>query len=160
MLIISIFLCSLIHLYKAIFFPNTIIYTLNIASAMKKMIVNELRDLDNYCKRIGFVKESSYYFDETFEKKDLLLLATKLIEKKANPSIRYYNSYLKRKSRKSVKQSKLITQQLKNIENPNIIDTKSSSYRTSKDFLQIIQYCKTDQKCFPIGSGKSSNSPL
>ena len=69
MLIISIFLCFFIHLYKTIFFPNTIIYTLNIASAMKKMIVNELRDLDNYCKRIGFVKKSSYYSMKRLKKK-------------------------------------------------------------------------------------------
>ena len=40
------------------------------------------------------------------KKKDLLLLATKLIAKVANPSNaeEYYNSYLKRKYTKSVKQ--------------------------------------------------------
>ena len=38
-------------------------YILNIFRAMKKVTVNELRDLifENYYKRIGFVKEKSYY---------------------------------------------------------------------------------------------------
>ena len=38
-------------------------YILNIASAMKKMTVNELRDyiLENYYKWIGFVKERNDY---------------------------------------------------------------------------------------------------
>ena len=38
-------------------------YTLNIASAIKKMTVNEFRNiiLGNYYKRIGFAKENSYY---------------------------------------------------------------------------------------------------
>ena len=38
-------------------------YTLNIACALKRMAVIELRNFifENYYKRIGFVKESSYY---------------------------------------------------------------------------------------------------
>ena len=38
-------------------------YILNIASAIKKMPVNELRDFifENYYERTGFVKERSYY---------------------------------------------------------------------------------------------------
>ena len=38
-------------------------YILNIASAIKKMTVNELRDFifENYYRRIGFSKENSYY---------------------------------------------------------------------------------------------------
>ena len=47
------------------------------------MKVNELRDFifENYYKQIGFVKESSYYSRKCLKRKDLLLLASKLIEK-------------------------------------------------------------------------------
>ena len=47
------------------------------------MTVNELRDFifENCYKQIGFVKESSYYSMKHLKGKDLLLLATKLIEK-------------------------------------------------------------------------------
>ena len=62
-------------------------YILNIARAIKKVAVNELRHIifENYCKRIGFVKERSYYSLKRFKRKDLLLLATKLIEKTPDP---------------------------------------------------------------------------
>ena len=58
-------------------------YTLNIARAIKKMSVNEIRDFifENYYKRIGFSKENSYYWMKRLKRKDLLLLAKKLIEK-------------------------------------------------------------------------------
>ena len=38
-------------------------YILNIARAIKKMFVNEIRDFifENYHKIIGFFKENSYY---------------------------------------------------------------------------------------------------
>ena len=46
-------------------------YTLNIASAIKKMTVNEFRDFifENYYKQIGFVKKNSYYSMKRFQKK-------------------------------------------------------------------------------------------
>ena len=45
-------------------------YTLNIARAIKKMPVNEIRDIifENYYKRIGFSKEISYYSMKGFKK--------------------------------------------------------------------------------------------
>ena len=51
------------------------------------MAVNELRDfiIEGYYKRIGFVKESSYYSIKRLKRKALLLLVTKLIEKIADP---------------------------------------------------------------------------
>ena len=55
------------HLYKAIFllfcFPNIIMYVLNIASAMKKVAVDELRYFifENCYKGIEFAKGRSYY---------------------------------------------------------------------------------------------------
>ena len=50
------------------------------------MTVNKLSDFifENYDKQIGFVKEK-LLFNEMFEKKDLLLLATKLIERILDP---------------------------------------------------------------------------
>ena len=46
-------------------------YILNIASAIKKMAVNEIRDFsfNNYYKRIEFVKEKSYYLMKRLRKK-------------------------------------------------------------------------------------------
>ena len=55
--------------------------------------------------------------DLNVRKKDLILLATKLIEKITDPSNAkgYFSSYLKRNNKGLVKQSKIITQQLKAI---------------------------------------------
>ena len=62
--------------YKIVFFPvfeiilfyffaflYRIMYALNYASVVKKMSVNEIRELvyENYFKQIGFHKENSYY---------------------------------------------------------------------------------------------------
>ena len=64
-----------IHLYKAIFllfcFPIVIMCILNIASAIKRITVNELRDFifENYYRRIGLSKENSYY-SMKYQKKD------------------------------------------------------------------------------------------
>ena len=59
-------------------------YILNFASTVKKMSVNEIRYLifENYYKRVGFSKENSHCSINCFKKKkDLLLLAKKLIKK-------------------------------------------------------------------------------
>ena len=59
-------------------------YILNIASAIKKLLVNELRDFifENYCKRIGFAKERSYYSMKRLKKKKRFLVAAKQINRK------------------------------------------------------------------------------
>ena len=46
-------------------------YLLNIARAIKKMYVDEIRDFifENYYKRIGFFTESSYYSMKGSKKK-------------------------------------------------------------------------------------------
>ena len=51
------------------------------------MSVTELRDFifENFYKRIGFVKERSYYSMKCLKKNNLLLLANKLIERIADP---------------------------------------------------------------------------
>ena len=58
-------------------------YILNIARAIIKKSVNEIKDLifENYYKRIGFSKENSYYSMKRLKKKpDLVLLPNKLIK--------------------------------------------------------------------------------
>ena len=69
-------------------------YILNIASTIKKVTINELKDFiyEKYYKRVGFNEEN-----ET-QKKDLLSLATKLTEKMyhANNTKEYYQSLLKK----------------------------------------------------------------
>ena len=53
-------------------------YILNIARAIKKMSINEIRDFsfENYYKRIGFSKENSYYSMERLKKKICYCLQT------------------------------------------------------------------------------------
>ena len=51
------------------------------------MSVNDIRDFffENYFKQIGFSKASSYYSMKYLKRKDLVLLANKLIEKVPDP---------------------------------------------------------------------------
>ena len=106
-------------------------YILNIARAIKKMSDNEIRDfiLENYYKRIRFSKENNYYLMKSLKKKDLLLLVNKLIEKIADPrnAKEHYQSLIRKKNTKSVKQSKTIFYQPKTFENRNIVDIKLSA---------------------------------
>ena len=61
----------------------------------------------------------------------------------------YYQSYLKRKSTKLVKRSKINTQQRKALENQNILDINQV----------IIKHPKTSHKFSQVsGPGKNSNS--
>ena len=77
------------------------------------MSVNDIIDFtfENYYKRIWFYKEDSYYSMKLLKRKDLLLLANKRIEKTPDPrnAKEHYESLLKKKNRKSVKQSEIIT---------------------------------------------------
>ena len=59
--------------------------------------------------------------------KDLLLPANKLIEKIPDPrnAKQHYQSFIRRKNKKSVKQSKIIIYQSKTFENPNPVDINS-----------------------------------
>ena len=73
-------------------------YILNIASAIKKMAMKEVKNfiLENYYERIRFTKENNYYSMKRQKKKDLLLFASKLIEKirDASNAKEYYQSFL------------------------------------------------------------------
>ena len=95
-------------------------YILNIAKAIKKMLINKIKyfPFKNYYKRIGFSKESSYYSMKHLKKKDLLMLANKLIEKIPDPcnAKEHYQSFIRKKHRISVKQSEIIVYQPKTFE--------------------------------------------
>ena len=69
--------------YTFCVFLYIIMYILNFTRPIKNMSVIEIRDFvfENYYKRIGFSKENSHYPKKRLKKKDLLLLANKLIEK-------------------------------------------------------------------------------
>ena len=96
-------------------------YILNIVKAIKKMSVNYIKYFifGNYYKQIGFSKEGSYCSMKRLKRKDLLLLANKLIDKVPDScnAKEHYESFLGKKTRKSVKQSDIITYQ------PNTFDT-------------------------------------
>ena len=68
----------------------------------------------------------------------MLLLPNKLIEKIPDPrnAKEHYQSFIRKKNRKSVKQSEIITYQPKTFENPSIVNIKSV----------IIEHPKTSYK--------------
>ena len=73
------------------------------------MSVNEIRDFmfENYYKQIGFCKESSYYSMKR-SKKDLFLLANKLIEKLPNfgNAGKHFQLFIRKKNKRSVTNQK------------------------------------------------------
>ena len=77
------------------------------------MSVNETKDVifENFYERMGFSKEISYYWTKRLEKKELLMLANKLIEKIPDVSNakKYYQSFIRKKYTKLVQQSEIIT---------------------------------------------------
>ena len=96
-------------------------------------------------------------FNETFEKKDLLLLATKLTEKipDACKSKEQYQSFIKRKNTKSVKQSKIITQQPKSFENPNIVDIRLVIIEHSNTFHKLSETIIQTDNIVQVSSNSS-----
>ena len=74
------------------------------------MSVNEIKDFtfQNYYKRIRFSKEHIYYSMKRLNKKDLLLLANKLIGKVPDPrnAKEHYQSFIRNKNTKSVEHKK------------------------------------------------------
>ena len=80
------------------------------------------------------------------KRKDLLLLANKLIAKIPDPhnAKEHYQSFIRKINRKSVKQSKIINYQPNTFENPNTVDIKSVitehpkiSYKLSTTIPQV-----------------------
>ena len=73
---------------------------------------------------MGFSKKNSYYSMKDLKKKDLLLHTNKLIEKIPRNAKEHYQSFMKKKNTKSIKQSEIITCQPKCFQNQNIVDIK------------------------------------
>ena len=120
------------------------------------MSVNEIKDFifKNYYKIIGFSKESSYYSIKRLKKKDLLLLANKLIEKTSNPrnAKEHNQSFIRKKNTKSVKQLEIITYQWKTFENPNIVHIKSFVTEHPKTSHELSKAIRQAEK---VGSNRS-----
>ena len=123
---------------------------LNITKVIKKMSINVIRDFifENYYKHIEFFKESSYYLMKHLKKQDLLLLANKLIENITDHhnAKEHYQSFIRKKNRKSVKQSEIITYQPKSFGNVDIISVITEHPKTS----HILS--KTIRKAEKVGS--------
>ena len=106
------------------------------------MTIKQLKDFffETFCRLIGFTKESSYYSVKHQKKKVLLFLASKLIKQipDASNSKEHYQLFLKNKNKKSVKLSKVITQQPKLLKNSNIVGRK----------LVAIDHPKSSNKLF------------
>ena len=87
------------------------------------------------------------------KREDFLLLATKLMEKIDDPSNakEYYEL---------VKRSKIITQQLKAIENPNLVDIESVTIEHPKTSHKSLKVTRQAEKVSQVGCGKNSYSRL
>ena len=122
-------------------------YTLNIARAIKKMTVNKVRDFifETYYKRIGFSKENSFYSLKHLKK--IIIVACKQINRKKIPDAReHYQSFFRKKNRKSVKQSEIITYHPKTFGNPNIVDIKSIIAEHTKTTLKLSKTIRQGEK--------------
>ena len=112
-------------------------------------------------KNLNFSKKT-VISNETFEKKKkrknfFFLLATKLTVKLPDPrnAKEHYQSFIRKKNTKSVKQSKIITQHPKTFENPNIVDIKSVIIAHAKTLHKLPKTIR-QKKVSLVGS----NSPL
>ena len=106
------------------------------------MTIKELKNFYiYYYRQVWFSKENSYY-SRKWKKKDLLLLAIKLIERipdATNAKQNYQLIWREKTNTKLVRRSKItITNNYlttKNFEKPNTADKRSVTiYRTSKNF--------------------------
>ena len=127
---------------------------LNISKAIKKMFVNDITGFifEDYYKRIGLSEEDSYYSMKRLKRKDLLLLAIKLIEKVSDlcNAKEHYESFLRKKNRKSVKQSEVIACKPKTF---GTVDIKSDITEHPKKTSRKLS--KTIKKGEKIGSDGS-----
>ena len=118
------------------------------------MSVHGMRDFifENYYKRIGFTRESSYYSMKRLKRKDLLLLANKLIEEVPDPrnAKEIYESFLRKTNKKSIKQLQIITYQ------PKTFDMVDIKLVITEDPKTSHKLCKTIRQAEKI----SSNSTL
>ena len=118
--------------------------SMNTETLSLKTIINEL----------DLLKKAVIVQWNIWKRKDLLLLATKLIEKTLDPcnTKEHYQSFLRKKNTKPIKQSKLITQQPKVFENPNIVEIKSVTTENPKASYKLSKTIKQVEKDYQVGS--------
>ena len=135
-------------------------YPLNIFSTIKNMAIKEVKAViyKNYFRPIGFVKESSYYSMTHQKKSDLILLATKLIEKLSDRT--NTKQYLIMLNTKLLKRLKTINYQPKTLENPNIVDIKLFNIDQPKTSGKFSKTIRQAENVSEVSSRKSSNNPL
>ena len=92
-------------------------------------------------KRIGFSKENSCYLMKN--KKEIWNCLQ--IPNPRNTK-EHYQWFLRKKSTKLVKQSKIITQQPRTFENPNIVDINSAIIEHLKTSYILSKTIKQDEK--------------
>ena len=92
-----------------------------------------------------------------FENKDFLFLAYKLIEKilDSRNAKKHYQSFIRKKNKKSVKQIKIIFRLPKTFENPYIADTKSVISEHPKTSYELSKTMRQVNKVSQLGSNSS-----
>ena len=90
------------------------------------------------------------------------MFVIKLTEKIPDPqnAKEHYQPFIKKKNTESVKQSKIITQQRKTFESPNIFDIKSVVIEHPKTSHKLSKTIRQAEKVTEVGSGESYNSSL
>ena len=128
------------------------------------MLVNKIRNFifKNYYQRIGFSKENSYYSVKSLKrkkKKKMLLLASKLIEKipDSRNAKEHYQSFIRKKNTKSVKQSEIITYQPKSFWKPRHCWFKSV---ITEHLKTLYELSKTIRHAEKLGSNSSLYSDI
>ena len=92
------------------------------------------------------------------KKKDLLLIQNKLIEEIPDPrnAKQHYQSFIRKKNRKSLKQSKIIIYQQKTFENSNTVDIKAIITEHPKEHPKTLhKLFKTIRQAEKVGSYSS-----
>ena len=81
------------------------------------------------------------------------MFATKLTDKIPDPhnAKEHYQSFIRKKNTKSVKQSKMITQEPKTFENSNIVDIKSVIIEHPKTSHKLSKTVRHAEKVFQVG---------
>ena len=108
--------------------------------------------------KLDLTNENSYHSMKHQKKKDLLLLATKLIKKTpdAGNTKESHKSLLKNKNKKLVKRSKIIIQETKIIDNLIIIDIKSVTIEHPKTFHELSKTIRQNKKTSQVdNTGKN-----
>ena len=107
------------------------------------MSINEIKDFvfENDCKRIGFSRKIGYNSMKRLNKKDLLLIANKLIKNIPDScnAKEHYQLFIIKKSRESIKQSEIITYQPKIFDIVDITSVITEHPKTSHKLSKTIK---------------------